>query len=110
MTAARLWGNHTMSTEEDSADLTDEEVKRAVETTGSNQLAQLLLRALAGGSRSVGESGRYTVARHEIRRRQPHLYLRSFLVGADKTEVVLLHRVDWLEDGASAIGMSNVGP
>lgn len=87
-----------MSTEEDSADLTDQEVRSAVETVDFEQLAQLLSRALAPESPSVGECGRYSVARHEIRRRRPHLFLRSYLFRPGEPERVVLHRIDWVEE------------
>lgn len=92
---------HTLSTEDDSPDLSDHEVDHAVVTVDSNQLAQLLGEALVPSSASVGTGGaQYAIARHEVRRRRPHLYLRSYLVCAGEAEKVLLHRVDWLE-GAS---------
>lgn len=96
MTHNALWGTPTISTEEDSTDLSDHEVESAVPTSDFNQLAQLLSRALAPDTPTVGKS--YAVARHEIRRRCPHLYLRSHLVCPGEPQRVLLHRVDWLED------------
>lgn len=97
MTQAPLWAATTISTEDDSVDLTDDEVEQAVLTIDFNQLTQMLSRALAPEDASVGKSGRYAVDRHEIRRRSPHLYLRSYLVCPGKPQKVLLHRIDWLE-------------
>jgi hypothetical protein len=100
MTQSPVWADSKISTEEDSADLTDNEVERAVVTVGFNQLAQLLARALAPEHTSVGNKGRYAVERHEIRRRSPHLYLKSYLVCPGAPPKVVLHRVDWMDDAS----------
>lgn len=98
MTPRPLGSAPTISTEEDSPDLTDHEVEHAVETSSFNQLAQLLSRALALESASVGEGGaRYALSRHEVRRRAPHLYLRSHLVCPGAPPKMLLHRIDWIQ-------------
>lgn len=83
---------------DNSTDLTDDEIDGAVTSEGSNQLAQLLLRALSPREASVGEgSARYSITRHELRRRDSHLYLRTHLGCPGKPTKVLMHRVDWLQ-------------
>jgi len=100
MTSYPLWAAPTISTEEDSADLTDDEVEHAVLTVDFNQLAQMLARSLALEDASVGKNGRYAVERHEVRRRSPHLFLRSYLVCPGEPQKIVLHRIDWIEDAS----------
>lgn len=91
------WGKPKLSTEDDSHDLEDNEIARAVITLDFEQLAQLLTGALEPGDATVGSETRYSVTRHEIRRRSPHLYLRSYLVREGEPERVLVHQIDWVE-------------
>jgi hypothetical protein len=99
MTDAKATFVPSMPPDEDSLDLTDSEVSSATVTTDFNQLAQLLVRALSPGEASVGKGdARYALGGHEVRRRRPHLYLRSYLVCPGEPQKVLLHRVDWLQD------------
>lgn len=82
---------------EDSVDLTDPEVESAVPTESSEQLVQLLVRALSPGEASIGKGdARYALEKHEVRRRSPSLFLRSYLVCPGEPPKVLVHRVDWL--------------
>lgn len=82
----------------DAADLSDYEVERAVETSDSEQLIGLLARALSPGEASIGKGdARYALAKQEIRRRRPHLFLRSTLVCPGEPPKVLVFRVDWLQ-------------
>lgn len=73
---------------EDAADLTDQEVASAVETQSLRDLVDSLTRAITASG--------YTLSRQELRRRKPHLYLRSTLVRAGAPERRVIHRVDWL--------------
>jgi hypothetical protein len=83
---------------EDSTDLSDPEVESAVSTESSNQLVQLLVRALSPGEASLGKGdARYALAKQEVRRRSSHLFLRSYLVCPGEPPKVLVHRVDWLQ-------------
>lgn len=79
--------------EEDAADLTDAEVVGAVDTREPTQLARLILRAL------LPEEGaaQCMVAKYEVRRRKPHLYLRTTLVCPGGPGKSLVHRIDWLQ-------------
>ena len=79
--------------EEDAADLTDAEVMRAVDTLEPTQLARLILRAVLP---EEGEA-QYTVTKYEVRRRTPHLYLRTTLTCPGKCDRTLIHRIDWLQ-------------
>lgn len=79
--------------EEDAADLTDAEVMGAVDTLEPTQLARLILRAVLPEEGSV----QYTIAKYEVRRRRPHLYLRTTLRSPGGLGKTLVHRVDWLQ-------------
>jgi hypothetical protein len=84
--------------QEDAIDLTDHEVRMAVDTNDSTHLTDLLVRAVSPGEASVGKGdARYAVAKHEVRRRKPHLYLRTTLVCPGEPSKILIHRVDWLQ-------------
>lgn len=87
---------------EDASDLSDHEISRALETDDSAHLTTLLARAVSPGEASVGKAdARYAVARQEVRRRKPHLYLRTTLVCPGEPAKVLVHRVDWLQQPQS---------
>jgi len=84
--------------QEDAIDLSDHEVMGSVYTPDSAHLADLLVRAVSPGEASVGKGdARYAVSKHEVRRRKPHLYLRTTLVCPGEPNKVLLHTVDWLQ-------------
>lgn len=84
--------------QEDAIDLSDLEVAGADYTRDSAHLAELLVRAVSPGEASVGKGdARYAVSKHEVRRRKPHLYLRTTLVCPGEPNKVLLHCVDWLQ-------------
>lgn len=84
--------------QEDAVDFSDVEVMGAVETRDSTHLAELLVQALSPGQASVGKGdARYALSKHEVRRRKPHLYLRTTLVCPGEPNKVLIHRVDWLQ-------------
>ena len=86
------------SDEEDATDLTDHEVNGAVPTADVKQLSELLACALSPGAASLGKAdARYALSKHEIRRRKPHLYLRTILVCPGEPQKLLVHRVDWLQ-------------
>lgn len=82
----------------DAVDFTDAEVDGAVETRDQAHLIELLVRALSPGEASVGKGdARYALSKHEVRRRAPHLYLRTTLVCPGEPNKILIHRVDWLQ-------------
>jgi hypothetical protein len=83
--------------QEDAADLTDQDVEGAAHSRDGKHLAELLVRALT--TAAPGGSGcRYAVSKHEVRRRHPHLYLRTTLVCSGAPNKLLIHRVDWLKE------------
>jgi hypothetical protein len=88
--------SHTIPEEEDSPDLTDEEIEGAVDTVDSNSFVRLLEEALRPLIRP-NVSG--TIRRQELRRRRPHLYCRTTLAIDGEPDKVLLFRVDWLQHG-----------
>ena len=84
--------------EEDSPDLSDQEVESATNTSSDKELARLLVQALSPGEASVDKgTARYVLARQEVRRRRPHLYLRSLLVCPGEPPKVLVYRIDWMD-------------
>ena len=84
--------------EADAVDLTDHEVESAIPTSDGTELAELLVRALSPGEASLSKAdARYALSKQEVRRRRPHLYLRTTLVCPGEPNRVLLHRVDWLQ-------------
>jgi hypothetical protein len=86
--------------EEDSEDLTDEEIQRAIETQNEDDMAKLIARELSPGVASLGKAdARYALHRQELRRRRPHLYNRVSLCCAGEPDKVLVYRVDWLQRG-----------
>lgn len=75
--------------EEDSEDLTDDEIELAVATNNPDDLAQLICSA-------IKESRKFTLQSHELRRRGARLFWRSRLVCAREPDRVLIYGVDWL--------------
>lgn len=74
---------------EDSPDLTDEEIERAVFTRDSDELARHL-------ADEIRRSTKFAVNRYEIRRRGEHLFWRIRLVAPKEPDKVLVFAVDWL--------------
>jgi len=82
-------------TEEDSEDLTDEEVERAVVVTSSNEVTQAATVPIVAFSERF--AGQKIKIAHELRRRSPHLYHRLRLSSSEGAEEVLVFRADWLQ-------------
>lgn len=80
-----------MGPPEDSEDLSVEEAAQAVETVSQDDLAAKIKAALS-------ESPGYEVASHQLRRRSPHLYWRTFLRAPGESARMLIFQVDWLGD------------
>jgi len=74
---------------EDSADLTDEEIGRAVVTTSKEELSQLLVQET---HRHMGSS----FEGHELRRRGEHLYIRTRMRTDREPNMSLIFQADWL--------------
>jgi len=75
--------------EEDSEDLTDEEISQAKEVGSAEEVASAIATHLhEKASRLI---------KHELRRRKPHLYWRVGLEMPDGSEEVLVFQVDWLQ-------------
>jgi hypothetical protein len=87
---------------EDATDLSDHEVEGALETVDATHLTELLARAVSPGEASVGKAdARYAIGKQEVRRRKPHLYLRTTLVCPGEPRKILMYRVDWLQQPQS---------
>lgn len=78
--------------EDDSEDLTDEEIDQAVEVGSPLQLAEVV-------GEHIKKTAGQQLKKHELRRRKPHLFWR---VRLESPEEVLVFQVDWLEQLASA--------
>jgi hypothetical protein len=81
--------------EEDSEDLTDEEIGQAIHTRSAGEVATKLKVELLPGS---------SISQHELRRRKPHLYWRIRLRLASGEEKMIVYLADWLQ------GVSNADP
>lgn len=85
---------------EDSEDLTDSEVEKAVETEDEADLAKKICHELNPGTASVNKlDARFAIKRHELRRRKPHLYWRAILGCPGEPDRVRTYKVDWLQRG-----------
>ena len=85
---------------EDSNDLTDEEVERALDTESEDDLAKKLAGLVSPGQASVGKSdARYALKRYELRRRNPDLFWRVHLGCPGEPDKVLVYRVNWYARG-----------
>ncbi len=85
-----------IAAEEDSPDLTDEEIAVAVETTDSNSFVSALEEAIRP---MIRPNVAAAIQSHELRKRKPHLYCRTRVALDGEPDKVLLFRVDWLKDG-----------
>jgi hypothetical protein len=79
--------------DDDSPDLTDEEVEGAIPTRDSNDFVrnlEELIRPLIRPNVSA------SIKSHELRRRKPHLYCRTCLAIDGEPDKVVLFQLDWL--------------
>jgi hypothetical protein len=76
--------------EEDSPDLTDEEIERAIFTKDDKELARIL-------TDTIKRNRNFALKDHELRRRGRHLYWRATLVANQEPNKVLVFSVDWLQ-------------
>jgi hypothetical protein len=84
--------------DEDSLDLSEEEIKHAIITSNEHELAKLIAAELIPGHASVGKSdSRYSLHRQELRRRTPHLYNRVSLCCTGEPDKVFVYQIDWLQ-------------
>ncbi len=79
--------------DEDSPDLTDEEIEGATPTTDSNDFVRAIEEAVRPLVRPNVNSA---LTGHELRRRNPHLYCRTRVAVDGEPDKVLLFQVDWL--------------
>lgn len=85
---------------EDSEDFTDEEANAAVATATESELARLLALELSPGHASVGkQDARFALKKHELRRRNGHLFTRVHLGCPGEPDKVLVFKIDWLQRG-----------
>ena len=80
--------------EEDSPDLTDEEVQTAVATDNTGDLSRRL-------GTFLRESPGTQLEAHELRRRKPHLYWRVKLKTPTGEDQSLIFQADWLQQGST---------
>ena len=80
---------------EDSEDLTDEEIARAVIVASASELAHAISEELRSDPESANTGG-FTVQSHELRRRGENLFWRTRLVSSQEPPKVLVYRVNWL--------------
>jgi hypothetical protein len=78
--------------EDDSPDLTDEEVERAVLTSNTDDLSRKVVADLRGNPGTQLET-------HELRRRKPHLYWRVKLKTPTGEDRSIIFQADWLQQG-----------
>ncbi len=76
--------------EEDSPDLTDEEISGAILTRDANDLMEATKRCLQELSHPVSMG-------HDLRRRGEHMYCRTRLTFEDGSEKVLVFQMDWVK-------------
>jgi len=80
--------------EEDSPDLADDEIKRAIPTSNVNDVSRKVIV-------EIQESPGTRVGGHELRRRKPHLYWRVKLQMSTGEQRTLIFLADWLQQKAS---------
>jgi hypothetical protein len=81
--------------EEDSEDLTDEQVAQAVETKGQADLTVRLVHLSCSTCGALHEA-----VDHALRRRAPHLYSRTKAKCPAGHDEVFVYCVDWLKGTA----------
>ncbi len=86
---------------EDSPDLEDAEVERAIFTKDTDELARLL-------TDEIRRNHHFVMKKHELRRRGEHLYSRVTLVANKEPDKVLVFQVDWLQGDDHALQQRSV--
>lgn len=76
--------------EDDSLDLTNEDVQRAVLTTSAAEVASMIASKLK-------ERSGWAIKGHELRRRKPSLYWINTLRAPTGETETLIFKVDWLK-------------
>lgn len=79
--------------EDDSPDLADDEIERAIPTDNANDVSQKVVAEIRG---SPGTQ----LGGHELRRRKPHLYWRVKLQMSTGEQRTLIFLADWLQQKA----------
>jgi hypothetical protein len=77
--------------EEESEDFSVEEATRSVLTTNADDLIERIMQQVRGSKVS-----KFTVDRHELRRKKGHLYYRLRLVATNEPPKVLVYQIDWV--------------
>jgi hypothetical protein len=75
---------------EDSPDLTDEEIERALFTKDGHELARIL-------TDQIKQNRDFVLKGHDLRRRGERLYWRTTLVANKEPDKVLVFSVDWIQ-------------
>jgi len=77
--------------EEDSEDFSLEEAKRSVLTANADDLIEKVMHQVRGS-----KVAKFAVDRHELRRKEGHLYYRLRLVATNEPPKVLVYQIDWV--------------
>lgn len=77
--------------EEDSEDFSVEDANRSIPTLGAEDLVEKVMHQVRG-SRVT----KFVVDRHELRRKEGHLYYRLRLVATNEPPKVLVYQIDWV--------------
>jgi len=92
-------GNPDLPPEEDSEDLTDDEIAGAIMTRGIQTVIEVVSAFCEGCPECVGDRERMGVTEHALRRRNPNLFWRvTFKCKAGHVEGVTF-RVNWMKEG-----------
>jgi len=81
-------------TDEDSPDLTDQEIDLAIMTQDSNDFVKHLEESIRP---LIRPNCGACITGHALRKRRPHLYCRTNLALDGEPDKVLLFQVDWLQ-------------
>ena len=77
--------------EEDSEDLTDEEIASAIPSTGTDDIVAGIM---VPGCSECG--GKVRILSHDLRRRKPHLYWRATVECGQNHRTARLFEADWI--------------
>ena len=77
---------------EDSDDFSSEEARRATPTSDADDLVDKIMRQVRGTKVS-----KFAIRKHELRRKDQHLYYRCRLVATHEPDKVLIFRIDWVQ-------------
>jgi hypothetical protein len=86
---------------EDSPDLMDAEVERAIFARDAAELTRLV-------TENLRHNRSFSLSKHELRRRGEHLYWRVTLVANKEPNKVLVFLADWLQGDNHAVQQQSI--